>query len=109
MKHPIKPAALKAFFALVFCSLFNLLVLAQENNAGGSGGGSENATSTTTTKTTSVSITSDHTNANWYTSPWVWIVGAAVFILLLVALLGNRNRDTVHVTKTVEKNHGHDS
>jgi len=26
-------------------------------------------------------------NDNWYTQPWVWIVGAAVFILLLVALL----------------------
>jgi hypothetical protein len=25
--------------------------------------------------------------AAWYTSPWVWIVGAAVFIFLLVALL----------------------
>ena len=24
---------------------------------------------------------------NWYTQPWVWIVGGAVFILLLVALI----------------------
>jgi hypothetical protein len=32
--------------------------------------------------------------ANWYASPWVWIVGAAIFILLLVALLrGNSSRD----------------
>ena len=23
---------------------------------------------------------------DWYTRPWVWVVGAAVFILLLVAL-----------------------
>ena len=31
---------------------------------------------------------------NWYAAPWVWIVGGAVFILLLVALLrGNRRRD----------------
>ncbi|HEY0751027.1 MAG TPA: hypothetical protein VGD26_07720 [Chitinophagaceae bacterium] len=30
----------------------------------------------------------------WYASPWVWIVGAAVFILLLVALLrGGGRRD----------------
>lgn len=28
--------------------------------------------------------------ANWYTQPWVWIVGGAVFILLLVALLRGR-------------------
>ena len=25
--------------------------------------------------------------SEWYTQPWVWIVGGAVFILLLVALL----------------------
>ena len=31
-------------------------------------------------------------NDNWYAQPWVWIVGAAVFILLLVALLrGNKS------------------
>jgi hypothetical protein len=28
---------------------------------------------------------------SWYSSPVVWIVGAAVFILLLVALLRGRN------------------
>jgi hypothetical protein len=33
-------------------------------------------------------------SSTWYTQPWVWIVGGAVFILLLVALLrgsGNKN------------------
>ena len=31
---------------------------------------------------------------NWYASPWVWIIGAAVFILLLVALTrGGRRTD----------------
>jgi hypothetical protein len=25
--------------------------------------------------------------SNWYEQPWAWIVGAAVFILLLVAIL----------------------
>ena len=32
----------------------------------------------------------------WYSSPWVWVIGAAVFILLLVAILrggGSRNTD----------------
>jgi hypothetical protein len=31
----------------------------------------------------------------WYASPWVWVVGAAVFILLLVALTrgGGRRAD----------------
>jgi len=32
--------------------------------------------------------------SNWYAQPWVWIVGGAVFILLLVALLrGNRAKE----------------
>ena len=32
--------------------------------------------------------------SNWYASPWVWVVGAAVFILLLVALTrGGRRAD----------------
>lgn len=30
--------------------------------------------------------------ANWYASPWVWVVGAAVFILLLVALTRGSGR-----------------
>ncbi len=32
---------------------------------------------------------------NWYASPWIWIVGAAIFILLLVALTrgGGRRAD----------------
>ncbi|RYY90614.1 MAG: hypothetical protein EOO15_01830 [Chitinophagaceae bacterium] len=29
----------------------------------------------------------------WYTNPIVWVVAAAVFILLLVALSRGRNRD----------------
>lgn len=41
-----------------------------------------------------VTIDKDGGGANWYASPWVWIVGAAIFILLLVALLrGNSSRD----------------
>ncbi|HYH14497.1 MAG TPA: hypothetical protein VD794_04730 [Flavisolibacter sp.] len=29
---------------------------------------------------------------SWYTSPWVWIIGAIVFILLLLALLRGTER-----------------
>jgi hypothetical protein len=32
--------------------------------------------------------------STWYTQPWVWIVGAAVFILLIVALTRSGNRST---------------
>ena len=30
---------------------------------------------------------------DWYTQPWVWIVGGAVFILLLVALLRSGKKE----------------
>lgn len=30
-----------------------------------------------------------HKGNDWYAQPWVWVVGGAVFVLLLVALLKN--------------------
>ena len=29
---------------------------------------------------------------NWYAQPWVWVIGAAVFILLIVALTRGNTR-----------------
>ena len=44
-------------------------------------------------KKVDVNITTDK-GGNWYAQPWVWIVGGAVFLLLLVALMrGNSNKD----------------
>ncbi len=70
-------------------ALLNILLLlpaawanAQENT------GSSSSNSSTTTTTSS----STNMGEGWYAAPWVWIVGAAVFILLLVALLNNRGR-----------------
>ena len=58
-------------------------------------------------KTTEVDINvnKEGETANWYASPWVWIVGAAVFILLLIALTsgGSRKGDRVTVSKTIER------
>jgi hypothetical protein len=33
------------------------------------------------------SSSSNTTTTTWYAAPWVWIVGAAVFILLLAAIV----------------------
>ena len=45
-------------------------------------------------KKVDVSINTGGKDGNWYAQPWVWIIGGAVFLLLLVALLrGNSNRD----------------
>ena len=44
---------------------------------------------------------------NWYASPWVWVLGAVIFIILLLALTsGSRSRatgDRVVVKKTVRR------
>jgi hypothetical protein len=41
-----------------------------------------------------VDVTKTTSTTHWYASPWVWVVGAAVFILLLVALTrGSRRAD----------------
>lgn len=50
-----------------------------------------------------VDINKGNNGGNWYASPWVWIVGAAIFILLLVALTsGGRDRsDRVVEKRTV--------
>jgi hypothetical protein len=46
------------------------------------------------TKKVDVDVNTHSSNTTWYTSPWVWIVGVAVFILLLVALTrGSRRAD----------------
>ena len=64
-------------------------------------------------KSTEVDVTLNKDSGgggNWYASPWVWIVGAAVFILLLVALTSSGrsktttgSSDRVTVTKTVKR------
>ena len=50
-----------------------------------------------------VDVKKTTSSSNWYASPWVWIVGAAVFILLLVALTsGSRSSsDRVVEKRTV--------
>ncbi len=32
-------------------------------------------------------------DSTWYTQPWVWIVGGAIFILLLVGMLKSGKKD----------------
>ena len=95
MKQLQQRFSFKSFITLLFLCLVQTVLWAQD-----SGGES----STTTTKT-SVTVSEDST---WYSSPWVWVVGAAVFILLLVALTrGGSSRsgasDRVTVTKEVRR------
>ena len=46
------------------------------------------------TKKVDVNINTDSGGGSFFASPWVWVVGVAVFILLLVALMrGGSRRD----------------
>ena len=52
----------------------------------------QDANQTVTTKTES-------TTTQWYASPWVWVAGGAVFIIILVALMrGNSSTSETRTT-----------
>ena len=69
---------MKKFLFSLFATFYSTLLLAQEGE----------------TKNVNIDINTDGGSGNWYASPWVWVVGAAVFILLLVALTrGGRRTD----------------
>ena len=83
---------MKKIYAGILSMVISTLVFAQE-------------------KSTDINVDVNKNGGNWYASPWVWVVGAAVFILLLVALTsGGRSRSSsnssgekVTVTKTVRR------
>jgi hypothetical protein len=64
-------------FASIMASLLSIVAFAQEKGA-----------------EVDVDVTKTTNTTHWYASPWVWVVGAAIFILLLVALTrGGRRAD----------------
>jgi hypothetical protein len=92
MKTLVKGMNLKMLFTFLVFNLLQLALIAQEET-----------TTSSSTKKVDIEVSN---NENWYAAPWVWIVGAAIFILLLVALIGggrNRSGDRVSVTRTVER------
>jgi hypothetical protein len=69
-----KTSIMKRFYFTLMTILFSVLTFAQGE-----------------TRDVDVNI-STGSDGNWYASPWVWVVGAAVFILLLVALTRGSGR-----------------
>ena len=98
MKQLLKTSTYRSAFTLIMLALFQVMAFAQDST-GSSSSSSKSTTSSTTT-------TTDQT---WYTQPWVWIVGGAVLILLIIALVrGNSGTttgrsDSVTVKKTVSR------
>jgi hypothetical protein len=66
---------MKKVFASIVATILSLVIFAQEKGA-----------------EVNVDVTKTTTTTHWYASPWVWVIGAAVFILLLVALTRGSSR-----------------
>ena len=75
----------KAFVAVFILGLTQLAVFAQQDQGGGG-----NTSTTITTETTETTT--------WYTQPWVWIVGAIVLLILIVALVRGNSGTTEKTT-----------
>ena len=74
---------MKRFYFLLICAFVSAMAMAQ------SGG-------------TDVNVDINPSGGNSGGFPWLWIIGAIVFIVLLVALLGGRGRtDRIIEKKTV--------
>jgi len=76
---------MKSIYLLLLATFTNMLVMAQEEVSG----------------KLDVNINTDE-GSSFLTSPWVWVVGAALFILLLVALTSGGSSRRVSNT-TVER------
>jgi hypothetical protein len=67
----------KNIMAICMLCLVQTIAFSQDNGGGGK-----------------IDVNITKTDNTWYTQPWVWIVGGAVFLLLLVALMrGGGNKD----------------
>ena len=78
-------------FLVFLLTILNAIVWAQDS----SGVSSKSVTKESTTTTTT----------DWYSQPWVWIVGGAVFIIILVALIrgSSSNKEVSRSNTTVIK------
>jgi hypothetical protein len=72
----------KYFIAAFLFSSFQLVCLAQDGG----------------TKTTVKTTTTEH--SEWYTIPWVWVVGGVIVLLLLIAIINSGRNSSSRTTIT---------
>ena len=70
----------RRIWLLLLLSMTQMVVWAQDSTGSSS--------SVTVTKETTTTTT------DWYTQPWVWVVGGAVFLIILIALLRGNSSNT---------------
>jgi len=87
MKIFSTPRFLKYFSATLILSFFEVLCWAQDS-----------------TKTTVKTTTTEHNE--WYTIPWVWVVGGIIVIVLLVALISSGRRSSSRTTTVTDTGAG---
>jgi hypothetical protein len=100
MKHSIKQFTLQGLITLLMLFFMQSVLFAQDQG-GGTGGGTGGGSAEGGGGGVNVNITEN--GGDWYAQPWVWIVGVALFVLLLIALLrgGSDSRNTTGRTERV--------
>jgi len=93
MEKIFRQSVIKTAYIFVLSNLISLLSQAQDSSG-------SSVSSTQTTKTT-------HTQNGFVIQPWMWIVGGIVLLIIIIALLSGKNKNTVRsdkvtYTKTVE-------
>ncbi len=91
---------LQVLFTFITLFLVQAVLFAQDQGSGsgsGSGGGGTEGGGG------GVNVNITEKGADWYAQPWVWVVGVALFVLLLIALLrgGSEARTTAGRTDRV--------
>ena len=80
MKQLTKVSTYRTLATLFLIALVQAITFAQD--------------STSKQSSTTKSVTTETTTTTWYTEPWVWIVGGAVLLLLIVALVRSGSNST---------------
>lgn len=44
-------------------------------------------------KEVDVNLTVDNGGNDWYAQPWVWVVGGAIFLIIVIALVRGKGKD----------------
>ena len=88
MKQPVAFLRWRPFLVMMFFSLVSLAIWGQEET---SERGSEINPAN--------SVVAGPQSPAWYASPWLWLIGAAVLVLLLVAIFSNGKKEKIRAPK----------
>jgi hypothetical protein len=84
---------------LFFCFMTGIYAYAQDSS--GSVESHSAVSHSSTSSSSSGTVPMDNT-AMWYNSPWVWVVGALLLIVILLAIFRSSNGSKSEVSRTVK-------